>query len=338
MGGTPLAVDELGIDVCYSGSQKVPVGAARLRADHALRPGAGGASKRKTTVPSWYLDLGCTRFWDTEHIYHHTAPVLSVRLRERRRLVLEEGLNARMHRHRLHARALRAGLEAMGMRLFADPAHRLTPVTTVLAPPEVSAAEVRAVLLCDFNIEIAGGLGEYVDRMWRIGVMGHSAQRSNVTLLLSALESALLRRTSSRASRASLPRTRSTAQLSGLPFLDQLANPRRQRHLVDTTPNGASASSMASATSAAADGARLADAPSRRAGSWTGRFEVRHFDVGTSIAVGIRKSMKLALTSWPLSSKCGRFVRRRRYPAHTAVDLASTMVGLIKTPQSWTTT
>jgi aspartate aminotransferase-like enzyme len=114
-------------------------------------------------------------------------------LREALRLVVEEGLDACVARHRLHARALRAGLEAMGLRLFANPAHRLTPVTTVLAPPLVSAAEVRDVLLCDFNIEIAGGLGEYVDRMWRIGVMGHSARRANVTLVLAALETALRR-------------------------------------------------------------------------------------------------------------------------------------------------
>jgi alanine-glyoxylate transaminase/serine-glyoxylate transaminase/serine-pyruvate transaminase len=195
LGGTPLPVDDLGIDVCYSGSQKclsAPPGCAPITlSDRALAAIEG----RKTPVPSWYLDLVLhARFWDTEHIYHHTAPVLSIyALREALRLVLEEGLDARMNRHRLHARALRAGLEAMGMRLFAGPAHRLTPVTTVLAPPEVSAAEVRAVLLCDFNIEIAGGLGEYVDRMWRIGIMGHSAQRSNVTLLLGALESALRR-------------------------------------------------------------------------------------------------------------------------------------------------
>jgi alanine-glyoxylate transaminase/serine-glyoxylate transaminase/serine-pyruvate transaminase len=69
----------------------------------------------------------------------------------------------------------------------------LTPVTTVLAPADVSAAEVRRVLLDDFNIEIGGGLGEYVDRMWRIGTMGHSAQRANVMLLLAALEAALQR-------------------------------------------------------------------------------------------------------------------------------------------------
>jgi alanine-glyoxylate transaminase/serine-glyoxylate transaminase/serine-pyruvate transaminase len=195
LGGTQLAVDDLGLDVCYSGAQKcvsAPPGLAPITiSDRAML----AIEQRQTPVPSWYLDLTLhARFWDTEHIYHHTAPVLNVfALREALSLVQEEGLGARLARHRQHARALRAGLEAMGLRLFADPGHRLTPVTTVVAPPEVSAAEVRDVLLCQFNIEIAGGLGEYVDRMWRIGIMGHSAQRSNVMLLLAALEAALQR-------------------------------------------------------------------------------------------------------------------------------------------------
>lgn len=195
LGGTALPVDELGIDVCYSGSQKclsAPPGLAPITiSDKALY----FIEQRSTPVSSWYLDLVLhARLWDTEHIYHHTTPVLNVyALREALRLALEEGLSARLARHRLHARALRAGLEAMGLRLFADPDHRLVPVTTVLAPPNVSAAAVREVLLEEFSIEIAGGLGEYTDRMWRIGIMGHSAQRTNVTLLLSALETALRR-------------------------------------------------------------------------------------------------------------------------------------------------
>ncbi|HEY3059562.1 MAG TPA: alanine--glyoxylate aminotransferase family protein [Chloroflexota bacterium] len=195
LGGTSLPVDDLGLDVCYSGSQKclsAPPGLAPITlSDRALQ----AIEQRSSPVPSWYLDLTLhARFWDTEHIYHHTAPVLNVfALREALLLVAEEGLYARLARHRLHARALRAGLEALGLRLFANPAHRLTPVTTVLAPPDVSAAEVRDVLLCEFNIEIAGGLGEYVDRMWRIGIMGHSAQRANVYSVLGALEAALQR-------------------------------------------------------------------------------------------------------------------------------------------------
>ncbi len=195
LGGTLLPVDELGIDICYSGSQKclsAPPGLAPITiTDRALYY----IEQRQTPVQSWYFDLRLhARFWDTEHIYHHTAPILNVyALRESLRLIEEEGLAARLARHRQHARALRAGLEALGLRLFADANHRLTPVTTVLAPPGISAAAVREVLLDEFNLEIAGGLGEYMDRMWRIGIMGHSAQRSNVLLVLMALDSALRR-------------------------------------------------------------------------------------------------------------------------------------------------
>jgi alanine-glyoxylate transaminase/serine-glyoxylate transaminase/serine-pyruvate transaminase len=194
LGGSPLPVDELGIDICYSGSQKclsAPPGLAPITvSERALRAIQG----RRTPVPSWYLDLGLhTRFWD-EHLYHHTAPVLNIyALREALWMIEEEGMPPRLARHARHAQALCAGLEALGLSLFAEPAHRLAPVTTVLVPDGVSDAMTRSMLLDEFNVEIAGGLGDFGGRMWRIGVMGHSAQRSNVMLLLTALEHVLRR-------------------------------------------------------------------------------------------------------------------------------------------------
>ncbi|GAC1315779.1 MAG: alanine--glyoxylate aminotransferase family protein [Chloroflexota bacterium] len=195
LGGVQLPVDDLGIDICYTGSQKclsAPPGLAPITlSDRALR----ALATRKTPVYSWYFDLALhARYWDTEHIYHHTAPVLNVyALREALRIISEEGLNARLERHLLHARALRAGVEALGLRQLAAPEARVASVVSVLAPPQVSASAVRDMLLNEFNLEISGGLGEYADRMWRIGVMGHSAQQSNIMLLLSALEYALRR-------------------------------------------------------------------------------------------------------------------------------------------------
>ena len=56
-----------------------------------------------------------------------------------------------------------------------------------------AAAAFSAALLEEYNIEIAGGMGEYADRMWRVGIMGYSAQRRNVMLLLTALEQTLRR-------------------------------------------------------------------------------------------------------------------------------------------------
>lgn len=195
LGGVTLPVDELGIDICYSGSQKclsAPPGLAPITlSDRAIAT----IEARRVPVQSWYMDLGLhARFWDTEHIYHHTAPILNVyALREALRIIVEAGVDERIKHHQLHAQALVAGLEALGLRLFADPAYRLTSVTTVLAPPGVSASVVREQLLDEYNLEISGGLGDYADRMWRIGIMGHSAQQANVMLLLAALEQALIR-------------------------------------------------------------------------------------------------------------------------------------------------
>jgi alanine-glyoxylate transaminase/serine-glyoxylate transaminase/serine-pyruvate transaminase len=195
LGGVRLPVDELGIDICYSGSQKclsAPPGLAPITvSDRAM----AAIAQRRTPVQSWYLDLGLhARLWGPEHIYHHTSPVLNVyALREALRIIAEEGLDNRLQRHCVHAAALQAGVEALGLQLFADPAHRLASVITVLAPTGVSATAARNMLLDEFNLEISCGLGEYADRMWRIGIMGHSAQKANVVLCLAALEQAIKR-------------------------------------------------------------------------------------------------------------------------------------------------
>jgi alanine-glyoxylate transaminase/serine-glyoxylate transaminase/serine-pyruvate transaminase len=193
LGGVPLAVDDVGIDVCFSGSQKclsAPPGLAPITvSERAMRR----IASRRTPVQSWYFDLGLhARLWGHEHSYHHTSPVLQLyALREALRLVQEEGLQARFERHCLHFSALSAGVAAMGLSQFAAASHRVPSVVTVLAPEGVSALAVRKQLLDELNLEISAGLGEHADSMWRVGIMGHSAQRANVMLLLSGLEQAL---------------------------------------------------------------------------------------------------------------------------------------------------
>jgi alanine-glyoxylate transaminase / serine-glyoxylate transaminase / serine-pyruvate transaminase len=195
LGGVRLPVDDLGIDICFSGSQKclsAPPGLAPITvSDRAL----DRIASRRTPVQSWYFDLPLhARLWGPEHIYHHTSPVLNVyALYEALCIIMEEGLQARFQRHCLHAAALAAGIEAMGLRQFAEPGYRVPSVVTVLAPPDVSALAVRKQLLADLNVEISAGLGDHADSMWRIGIMGHSAQRSNVMLLLAGLDSTLRR-------------------------------------------------------------------------------------------------------------------------------------------------
>ncbi len=191
LGGVELEVDAWDIDACYSGSQKclsAPPGLAPL----TLGPRAAEKlAARRTKVASWYLDIsGLETYWrQGSRSYHHTAPVsMNYALHEALQLVLEEGLEARWARHSRHSRALVAGLEALGCRLFARPGRRLPVVNAVLVPPEVDEAAVRKRLLADYDIEVAGGLGPVAGKIWRIGLMGESATRDNVAALLGALE------------------------------------------------------------------------------------------------------------------------------------------------------
>jgi alanine-glyoxylate transaminase/serine-glyoxylate transaminase/serine-pyruvate transaminase len=145
---------------------------------------------RKTRVANWYLDLTMVEaYWGSERTYHHTAPIsANFALFEGLRLVWEESLEARWARHRENAQLLWDGLEDLGLELFIPAQHRLPTLTTVKVPEGVNEAEIRSRLLKEYNIEIAGGLGDLKGRIWRIGLMGYSSRKENVVLVLSALK------------------------------------------------------------------------------------------------------------------------------------------------------
>jgi len=195
LAGIPLDVDRQKLDICFSGSQKAisaPPGMSPItvnaRVEEIFR-------SRKTKVQSWYFDLTTAmNYWGKDRLYHHTPPItLIYGMREALRLVLEEGLEVRWERHRQNQQALVAGLEAMGLELFVtNPADRLVTVTGVRVPEGVDDVKVRHQLLDEFNIEIAGGFGPLKGKLWRVGLMGYSSQRTNVLLFLGALEKVLL--------------------------------------------------------------------------------------------------------------------------------------------------
>jgi (S)-ureidoglycine---glyoxylate transaminase len=197
LGGCAVETDTWGVDVMVAGTQKClscPSGLAPVtynaRAEAVL-------TARKTRPRSNYLDLGqLAQYWSPQRFNHHTAPTTMVYgLREALRAIQEEGLVARFARHRLHGDALRAGLTAMGLALFgAEPPERRLPfITPVVVPDGVDELRVRGRLIEDFNLEIGAAFGPLQGRVWRIGTMGHSAQRENVLLCLAALEQVLRR-------------------------------------------------------------------------------------------------------------------------------------------------
>lgn len=193
LGGIEVAVDRLGIDAVYSGTQKClscPPGLAPI----SLSPAALEALKnRKTPVQSWYLDMGLVgSYWGAQRKYHHTAPVNMIyALREALRIVAEEGLEARFARHRLNHLALVAGVEAMGLQMVVPEAERLPVLNAIRIPAGADDKKIRLALLRDFGIEIGGGLGEFAGKVWRVGLMGHASCRKNVVLFLAALQTIL---------------------------------------------------------------------------------------------------------------------------------------------------
>jgi alanine-glyoxylate transaminase/serine-glyoxylate transaminase/serine-pyruvate transaminase len=196
LGGCEVKVDEWGIDAAYSGTQKClscPPGLAPVTfSSNAVKK----IEARKTRVQSWYLDMTMVRkYWGQERFYHHTGPISMIyALYESLRIIEAEGLAARFARHQLNHAALMAGLAAMGLLPFAQEGHRLWMLNAVTIPPGIDDLEVRKHLLREYGIEIGGGLGAVKGKIWRIGLMGHSCQRKNVILLLSALESILARK------------------------------------------------------------------------------------------------------------------------------------------------
>ncbi len=195
LGGVPVCIDDWGVDIAYSCTQKclgcAPGLAPATFSDRAMEALRG----RKTRGTSWYFDLTLLeKYWGKERVYHHTpSATLHYGLREGLRIVLAEGLEARWRRHRENAAYLWAKLETLGMKPFVAPEHRLPSLTTVCIPEGVDDAAVRGRLLREYNLEIAAGFGPLQGKVWRVGLMGFSSRKELAALLVAALREILQR-------------------------------------------------------------------------------------------------------------------------------------------------
>lgn len=197
LGGVPLKVDEWEIDAIYSGTQKclscTPGLSPVSFSEHAVEV----IKSRKTKVQSWFMDLNLVMgYWGSgqKRAYHHTAPINALYgLHEALVLLQEEGLENAWARHERNHQALRAGIEAMGLRFLVKEGERLPQLNSVCIPDGVDDAAVRARLLADYNLEIGAGLGTLAGKVWRIGLMGYTSSQENVQFCLNALEETLAR-------------------------------------------------------------------------------------------------------------------------------------------------
>ena len=194
LGGTPVLVDEWGIDAIYSASQKClsctpglsPVSFSERVVDYV--------KARKDKIRSWFMDMNLLLgYWGaTTRTYHHTAPTNSLfALHEALLLIREEGIENCWARHHRHHLALKAGLESMGLKYLVKEQHQLPQMNAVQCPEGVDEAAVRRTLLNEFGLEIGAGLGPLAGKIWRFGLMGYSCRADNVMLCLAALGSVL---------------------------------------------------------------------------------------------------------------------------------------------------
>lgn len=196
LGGMEVAMDSWGIDALYSGTQKClscPPGLAPLSfSDKAVR----ALRARRTRVPNWYLDLTMIiDYWEgKKRVYHHTAPVnMLYGLYQALLLILEEGLESVYRRHlRAHGHLVE-GLGRRGFEMFVEEDFRLPMLNAVRVPDGIDEAAVRAELLATHRIEIGAGLGPLAGKIWRIGLMGHTARIENVDRFFRALDEVLAR-------------------------------------------------------------------------------------------------------------------------------------------------
>ena len=210
LGGNDLRADDWHLDVVTAGLQKClagPSGSAPItigpRAEAAIyrrrHVEAGIATPADRNGPgarirSNYFDLAMVMdYWSEKRLNHHTeATSMLYGARECARILVDEGMDVAIARHRVAGDAMAEGLLAMGMRLFGDRAHKMANVVGVYIPDGVAGDTVRGALLSDFGIEIGTSFGPLHGKIWRIGTMGYNARKDCVLTTLVALESVLL--------------------------------------------------------------------------------------------------------------------------------------------------
>ena len=188
LGATDVPMDNWGIDVIASGSQKgymLPPGLSFV----AMGDRAWEAYER-SDLPKFYLDLGPYRKTAAKDSNPFTPAVnLYFGLEAALDMMQKEGLEAIFHRHSRHRAAAQAGMTAIGLPLFAATGHG-SPAITAVAPEGIDAEQIRKAVKERFDILLAGGQDHLKGKVFRIGHLGFVCDRDVLTAV-SAIEATL---------------------------------------------------------------------------------------------------------------------------------------------------
>ena len=189
LGGDYVDVDKFNIDICVTGSQKciaAPPGMAAISVSEKAWDVINA-----TETKSFYLDIKAyKKRYETKKETPYTPSVsLTYAMNEALEIVLDEGLENRFKRHEKLAKATIAGLEAMGIELFAKEWARSVTVTSAKYPEGITDSEFRGLLANKYGILVAGGQGQASGKIFRVGHMGE-AREYHVLGTLAAIEMA----------------------------------------------------------------------------------------------------------------------------------------------------
>jgi aspartate aminotransferase-like enzyme len=191
LGGADVQVDNYGIDMCVTGSQKclaAPPGMAAI----TLNDDAWDVVD-KTESKTYYLDMKSYRKSGDKKVPEtpYTPSVsLMYAMNEALNIIMEEGLEARIKRHELAAKATINGVKAMGLELFAKEDVSSTTVTAINIPEGMTDKNLRGTMRNKYRIELAGGQDHLKGNVFRIGHMGNITHREIISTI-AALEMAL---------------------------------------------------------------------------------------------------------------------------------------------------
>lgn len=190
LGGDHLPVDEWNIDVCVTASQKA------LAAPPGLAPMSISKDAKKYMTenppPTQYLNLKRYFKYYGESFETPFTPAVSLfyAFREALDIIIEEGLQRRIDRHRQCAKAIYAGLEEFGLTPFAKENSRSNVVIAINYLQGMDDKKFREILSSQFRVLLAGGFGELKGKVFRIGCMGE-VTGYHVMRTLSAISSTM---------------------------------------------------------------------------------------------------------------------------------------------------
>ncbi len=192
MGGMDVQVDEWGIDTCFTGSQKalaIPPGLTIVSFNTKAKE---IRNQRKSPIGTYYGDI---KRWipviedPTKYFATHAVNMIYA-LNQSCKMILAEGLDSRFKRHAKIATAFRAGLRAMGLRLVGEEGVLANTLTVAYYPEGVDDIKFRKSMADEYGVVIAGGLGPFKGRAFRVGHMGN-IDANDILSTISAIEGSL---------------------------------------------------------------------------------------------------------------------------------------------------